>query len=112
VVDWEGASPSSLPVVDLLHPHLLAVRRPNIYQWGTAIIDYLLPLMQRGDDAVIQSYLERVGVDLDQPTREAMVAAYWLGQVSSQVGTYVERNGDPVWIERNVVHVLDALSEI
>ncbi len=68
--------------------------------------------MQRGDDAVIQSYLERVGVDLDQPTREAMVAAYWLGRVSSQVGTYVERNRDPVWIERNVVHVLDALSEI
>ncbi|MGH3143796.1 MAG: hypothetical protein ACRDO9_11810 [Gaiellales bacterium] len=110
MVDWEASSPSSLPVVDLLH--LLAVRRPNIYQWGTAIVDYLLPLMQRGDDAVIQSYLERVGVDLDQPTREAMVAAYWLGRVSSQVGTYVERNRDPVWIERNVVHVLDALSEI
>jgi hypothetical protein len=110
VVDWEAASANSLPVVDLLHFHLLEVRRPNVYEWGTAIVDYLLPLMQRGGDTVIQSYLERVGLDLDPRTLEAMVTAYWLGRVSSQVGTYVERNRDPVWIERNIVRVLDALS--
>jgi hypothetical protein len=112
VVDWENANRFSLPVLDLLHLYLLAVRRPNVYQWGAALVGYLLPLMQRGGDAVIQSYLERVGVDLDQAAREAVVIAYWLGRVSFQLGTYVERNRDSAWIERNVVLVLDALSGI
>jgi len=38
------------------------------------------------------------------------VAAYWLARASYQIGMYVERGRDQVWIERNVTLVLETLA--
>jgi len=108
VVDWEAASSSYPPMFDLLH--LIATRRADVYRWGPAIIDYLLPLMRRRSDAVIRDYLGRIGLDPDPPQLEALVAAYWLARASYQIGMYVERCRDQVWIERNVTLVLETLA--
>jgi len=110
VVDWEAASSSCPPLLDLLHIHLLAARRPNVYQWGPAIIDYLHPLMQRGGDTVIRAYLERLGLDPDPRQLQALVAAYWLARASHQIGMYLDRTRDQVWIEQNVSRVLETLA--
>ncbi len=108
VVDWEAASSSYPPMFDLLH--LLATRHVNVYQWGPAIIHYLLPLMRRRGDTVIRDYLGRLGLDPDPPQLEALVAAYWLARASYQVGMYLDRGRDQVWIERNVTRVLETLA--
>lgn len=108
VVDWEAASRSSLPLVDLLHLTLTASSPPDIYRWGPALIHHLLPVPKSGGGPVIRGYLERIALDLDRPTLEALVAAYWLRRASYQLGTYIERSRDRLWIERNVVGVLDA----
>jgi len=108
VVDWEGTNSSCPPMLDLLH--LLAARGADVYRWGPAVTDYLLPLMRRGGDATIRSYLERLDLDPDPPQLEAFVAAYWLARASYQIGMYVERGRDQVWIERNVTLVLETLA--
>ena len=108
VVDWEGTNSSCPPMLDLLH--LLAARGADVYRWGPAVTDYLLPLMRRGGDATIRSYLERLDLDPDPPQLEALVAAYWLARASYQIGMYVERGRDQVWIERNVTLVLETLA--
>lgn len=110
VVDWEAASRSAPPLLDLLHLSLLAARRPNIYQWGRAIVDYLYPLAQHGGDPVTRAYLERLGVDADPPRLEALVAAYWLARTSYQLGMYLDRARDSAWIEQNVSRVLETLA--
>jgi hypothetical protein len=108
VVDWEAANSSCLPMVDLLH--LLAAQRAGVYEWGPVIIEYLLPLMRRRGDTVIRDYLGRLGLDPDPPQLEALVAAYWLARASYQIGMYLDRGRDQVWIERNVTRVLETLA--
>jgi hypothetical protein len=108
VVDWEATCSSCPPMLDLLH--LLAARRADVYRWGPAITDYLLPLMRHGGDATIRSYLEGLGLDPDPSQLEALVAAYWLTRASYQIGMYLERGRDQVWIERNVTRVLETLA--
>jgi len=110
VVDWEAGNPSSLPAMDFVHLHLLAGPRPDIYQWGPAIAEHLLPVMRAGGDSVTRAYLAKLSIDAKPPTLEALVAAYWLGRVHYHLATYLERRTDPFWIERNVIHVLDALA--
>lgn len=108
VVDWEAAGSSHLPMLDLLHLHLLGFRRPNVYQWGGAIIDYLHPLLRGGGDAVIRAYLERLGLDVKPSQLEAFAASYWLTRASYQIGMYRDRASDGHWIRQNVIRVLDA----
>jgi Phosphotransferase enzyme family len=110
VIDWEAGGSSYLPAVDIFHLHLLASRHPNVYQWGAAIVEHLLPTMRAGGDSVTRAYLAQLSIDAKPPTLEALVAAYWLGRVHYHLATYLERRTDPFWIERNVIHVLDALA--
>jgi hypothetical protein len=110
VVDWEAGNPSSLPAMDFFHLHLLAGPRPDIYQWGPAIVDHLLPLMRARGDLVTRGYLARLSIDPQPTSLEALVAAYWLERVGYHLATYLERRTDVFWIERNVMHVLDALA--
>jgi len=110
VVDWEAASRSSPPLLDLLHISLLAARRPNVYQWGRAILDYLYPLAQHGGNPATRAYLERLGVDPDPARLEALVTAYWLARTSYQLGMYLDRSWDSAWIQQNVSRVLEALA--
>jgi aminoglycoside phosphotransferase (APT) family kinase protein len=110
VVDWEAASASSAPLLDLVHMYLLTARRPNVYQWGAAVIDYLWPLLRRGRDPVIRSYLDRLGLEPDAAQLDALVVAYWLGRTSYQLAMYLDRAQDETWMEQNVSRVLETFT--
>jgi hypothetical protein len=109
VVDWEGAAPACLPLVDVLHLELHAVTRANVYEWGDAVTRHLLPAARHGPTALAAEYLRRLDLWPSPREREALAVAYWLDQVSGQLGSYFERRRDRAWIERNVDHVLAAL---
>ncbi len=109
IVDWEGASSSGLPLLDLLHLRLLTSTQASIYRWGRAIVDYLLPLARAGGDAVTNGYLRRLAIEPRARRLEALVAAYWLDRVSYQLSTYRDRAADADWIRLNVEDVLSAL---
>jgi hypothetical protein len=96
--------------MDFFHLHLLAGPRPDVYQWGPAIVEHLLPLMRERGDSATRGYLSRLSIDPKPTLLEALVVAYWLERVGYQLATYLERRTDQFWIARNVTHVLDAFT--
>ncbi len=109
VVDWEGAGRGRLPLIDFIHLHLLAASRANVYEWGDAVVRYLLPTARDGGSALLADICRRVGLPTTSERLEAYAGAYWLDRVSYQLGLYVERRRDRLWIERNVEQVVEAL---
>jgi hypothetical protein len=110
VVDWEGAGRARLSCLDLIHLRLLTVTRAGVYEWGDAVVRYLLPAARNGVGAVDLEDCRRLGFTATPRRLEELVAAYWLDRVSYQLALYVERRRDRLWIERNVAQVLHALA--
>jgi hypothetical protein len=99
-----------LPFLDLLHLDLLAVSRADVYQWGRAVVRHLLTASQGPSAALAGPYFGGLGMKPTARELRAFVAAYWLEQVSHQLGSYLDRRRDPTWIRRNVTEVLAALA--
>jgi hypothetical protein len=111
VVDWDAAGPGRLPLVDYLHLVANAehARRRNA-SLGETIVSFLLPWARRGgDEPAHRLFSLTTGGDLDPPTLEALVAAYWLDYVAYQLRLYADR-GEPNWLEPNVNAVVAALA--
>jgi aminoglycoside phosphotransferase (APT) family kinase protein len=109
VVDWEGAGGGRLPLLDFIHLHLLTVSRANVYEWGGAVVRYLLPTARDGGSALGVDVWRRLGIPTTSGQLDAYAGAYWLDRVSYQLELYVERRRDRLWIERNVEQVVEAL---
>ncbi len=111
VIDWDGAGPGRLPLLDLLHL-LLSARRDRTRQYvGEAMVDYLLPWARAGGDETVRSYMDQIGVGLDRTRLEELVIAYWLDRMALEVRTFSDRADRPFWIRNNVECVVEALSE-
>jgi hypothetical protein len=111
VVDWDAGGPGRLPLVDYLHLVANAehVRRRH-RSLGETIVSFLLPWARSGgDEPAKRLFLLTTGSDLDPPTLEALVTAYWLDYVAYQLRLYADR-GEPNWLEPNVNSVVAALA--
>jgi CelD/BcsL family acetyltransferase involved in cellulose biosynthesis len=112
VVDWPGGGPGRLPLLDLLHLKVSAVRELTGQDLGEAIVSELLPATRLVGDNLVRAYLDRLGLDAGDRRLEALVGAYWLQAVAHEV---VDPDRDPVhagdrtWREVNVDSVRDAL---
>lgn len=112
VVDWPGGGPGRLPLLDLLHLKVSAVRELTGQDLGEAIVTELLPAARLAHDDRVRAYLERIGLDAGEKRLEALVGAYWLQAVAHEV---VDPDRDPVhagdrnWRQVNVDSVRDAL---
>ena len=109
VIDWEQAGSRRLPLLDLFHLRLLVTSQPQVHEWGPALVRYLVPFARRGGDVVTRDYLKRIGLEVSHRQLKHLVAAYWLDFVSRQLGTFFDRQRDPLWIDRNVKQVVAPL---
>jgi aminoglycoside phosphotransferase (APT) family kinase protein len=111
VIDWDAAGLGRLPLLDLLHLRHLSECSVSDLDWGPALLSSLLPSIRRGDE-VVSDYCQGLGIDPSPSQLEALVAAYWLDRVAYQLTTFADRSERPLWIERNVELVLDALATL
>jgi aminoglycoside phosphotransferase (APT) family kinase protein len=110
VVDWDGAGPGRLPLLDLLHLRLSAQREQTRQYLGQALVDHLLPWARSGGDEIVRRYGRRIGVELDRELLESLVAAYWLDRVASEVAMFADLATRPLWVRTNVHEVIRALA--
>ena len=106
VLDWDAAGPGRLPLVDLLHLELTQGGYRTDDDWGDVLLERLLPAARAGGSEQIRRYCEDLGLRTDPHLLESLVLSYWLGYVDFQLRTHPARRSEPVWIERNVQHVL------
>jgi Phosphotransferase enzyme family len=111
VVDWEGAGAGRLPLLDLYHLLMLHHCQPGVYEWGPAIVSYLVPLGRSGDDPHLQRYVAAKGFQFTAGTLQDLVCAYWLSRISYQLSSFAMRRTDRTWIRRNVTVPANALLE-
>jgi aminoglycoside phosphotransferase (APT) family kinase protein len=109
VIDWDAAGAGRLPLVDLLHLRHYTENRPRDLDWGPLLVERLLPWARNGGDDLVRAYLERVDVERDPATLEALVAAYWLERAAYQLRIHPQRREQPNWIARNIDGVVRTL---
>lgn len=108
VVDWAGAGPGRLPVLDLLHLHISASRWTRNVHLGPTVVDEFLPWAHAGAAPSVRSYCGRLGLDLTGSELESLVLAYWLDRVAYEIETFRDR-ARPTWVRRNIIDVLEAV---
>jgi aminoglycoside phosphotransferase (APT) family kinase protein len=105
VVDWDAAGPGRLPLLDLLHLRH-ATHAVAEVDWGPRLVQGLLPWARAGGDDIVRDYGSRLGLSLNHEQLEALVLAYWLDRVSSQLRSHAHRLAQPLWLDRNISLVL------
>lgn len=111
VVDWPGASAGRLPLLDLFHLKLSAVREITGASLGSIVLGTLLPAARAGGDSLDREYCRRTGITIDARTSESLVAAYWLQAVAHELldpDRDPYQAADPGWRRSNVEAVLQA----
>jgi aminoglycoside phosphotransferase (APT) family kinase protein len=111
VIDWDSAAPGSLPLLDLLHLTLSALREKTREYLGEALVRYQLPWAAAGGDEIVDSYCRRLGIDVDARLLKWLVFAYWLEHVAYELDYARDRAGRPVWMRNNVEVVLDSIDD-
>jgi aminoglycoside phosphotransferase (APT) family kinase protein len=112
VVDWDTATPESVPYLDLFHLRVFSEQRPADHRWGAVVTEYLLPLAQSGGDRVMREYGRRIGVEASAAELEALVVAYWVDRLAYQLGTVADRLVRERWLTENVHRAVRVLSEV
>src|SRR5262245_10004435 len=110
VIDWDSATPATLPLLDLLHLLLSAHREGTREYLGAALVRHQLPWAEAGGDEVVRSYCRRIGIALDSALLRSFVLAYWLDRIAFELRTSPDRAQRPVWMRNNVELVLDRLA--
>jgi aminoglycoside phosphotransferase (APT) family kinase protein len=110
VIDWDAASPGRLPLLDLIHVRHMSKHPVADRDWGPTIVAGLLPWVAAGGDNVARAYCRRIGLEPSSAQLAALATAYWLERLAYQLRTFADRRRRPVWRERNVDLVLDALA--
>ena len=111
VVDWDGAGPGRLPLLDLLHLLVTSRWRGADLAWGPAIVEDLLPWARAGRDGIARDHCPRIGIDPVPALLERLVVAYWLTGPAPSSSTHAEYWDDREWIEANVVAVARVIRE-
>jgi hypothetical protein len=109
VIDWDGAAPGRLPLLDLLHLRLSAHREQTRQYLGTAFLEHTLPWARAGGDDVARAYGRTIGLELGPERLEALAMAYWLDRVASEVAMFSDIAHRPMWAQANVHQVVEAL---
>jgi SAM-dependent methyltransferase len=103
VIDWDGALPQALPLLDLLHFLLSSAAAMSGIDICELIVRTLRAGLSHEDDRVVQSYLERMGFCISLGQLNAFVLFDWLLRVSVRVSTrhstwWCEQD----WLRKNV----------
>jgi aminoglycoside phosphotransferase (APT) family kinase protein len=112
VADWDSAGPGRLPLIDLLHLRHTSTRELADIDWGPALLRDLLPWAREGGDDALRTYCRRIGFTIDGERLEALAMAYWLEYVSYRLQTHDHQLWEPLWPERNISLVLDAIGSL
>jgi aminoglycoside phosphotransferase (APT) family kinase protein len=112
VIDWDTASPSSLPALDLMDLIALSGRRTRDMPAGTRLTRVFLPAAQHGGGVHMRSYCRATGTPGDRETLTALAIAYWLDRVGRELGSYGDRPRRPHWTEANVHSPLRELAAL
>jgi aminoglycoside phosphotransferase (APT) family kinase protein len=111
VIDWDTATPDSLPFLDLFHLRVFSEHRPADHRWGSVVTEHLLARAQSGGDEVMREYGRRIGVEASPAELEALVIAYWLDRLAYQLATVADRLVRERWLAENVHRAVRVLSE-
>jgi hypothetical protein len=110
VVDWHGAGPGRLPLLDLLHLRLSEIFQRTHRYLGTTLVEHLLPWARSGGDDVARTYCRRIGIEPSSELLESLVVAYWLTRTARELEMYADRLERPVWMRHNVTLVAKAIA--
>jgi hypothetical protein len=108
VIDWDGGGPGRLPLLDLIHYQVSAVREGGHLTLGDALVASQFSIARQGGDEVTRAYCRKVGIDPDPHLLEALVLAFWIDRNALEL----ELRPDtitPVWVNDNIAGVLDHL---
>jgi aminoglycoside phosphotransferase (APT) family kinase protein len=111
VIDWDNGGPGRLPLLDLLHLRVNAVRAATHQFLGPAVVEYLLPWARAGGDELVRNYARRIGIEPTTAQLEAFAVAYWLDRIGHELESHADRVDRPVWMEQNVELVVRAIAE-
>jgi len=115
VVDWSSAETHSIPLFDLLHLEVASVRELEGWELPSALVRHLRPRMRAGGSELFRLYCRRLGIDLNESEREALVGAYWLQALAHELfdpDHDPDQVADPKWRRQNIDLVLDSLSGV
>lgn len=110
VLDWDAASPSALPLLDLLHLYATAAPAARRSPHGVRCRDILWPLARAGGDAWMREHCAARGLDSDPRVLEALAVAYWLTRVARDLTMFPDRQTRVEWLQLNVVEPARALA--
>jgi phosphotransferase family enzyme len=110
VVDWAGAGPERLPLLDYLHLHSVERSLRTRRHLGPVIVDEVLPCARAGSDEPTRAFCRRLGLDPSHDLLERLVLAYWLDFVARDLAKSADRRERPDWVEPNVRLVARALA--
>ena len=102
VLDWDAASPRTLPGLDLLH--LIATTDPVLRRMphGARCSGPLLEWARGEEGRPLRDWLEAAGVSTDLETLRSLVVAYWLIRTARDLRTFPDRPGREQWLELNI----------
>jgi aminoglycoside phosphotransferase (APT) family kinase protein len=105
VIDWDAGGEGALPLAYLLHL-VVAARVPRgSTAWGAEVANVL---SHPEPPSLVARHARTVGLPLDPAAHKALVTAYWLDRLATQVATYADRVARPRWLEANIAPVLRA----
>lgn len=109
VLDWDAASPVSLPGLDLLH--LCATATPDLRRLahGARCSGPLQSLVLGPEGAAWRAWMRGQEIEPDPATIEALVWAYWLGRLARDVRTFADRASRGAWLDLNLQRPLNAI---
>ena len=111
VLDWDAASPGSLPLLDLLHLIATTDRSLRRMPHGARCTRGLPRVVRSRYGAALGEYCDATGIPADTPTLETLVLAYWLTRVARDLRVFGERGSNEQWLELNVHRPLAELRE-
>jgi hypothetical protein len=107
VIDWSAGGPDGLPMLDALHLQLSSTREESSEPFGVAVARRFLAA-ELDEYALLRTYKEELGLDLEAAEERALVAAYWLDALARDLrdpdAPYDNRAS---WQADNVLPVLE-----
>ena len=110
VLDWDSATPSGLPLLDLMHLILMSDRRARRMPHGQRSLRVLGELVRSRSDPRIRRDLAAIGVSAAPMTLEALVWAYWASRTGRDLRTFANRPGRESWMNANLHQPLRELA--
>ena len=104
VIDWDAGGDGRLPFADALHLVVTARVPRGSVGWGVEVARELTA----APSPLVRRHAEAVRIPVDGAMHRALVGAYWLERLATQLSTYADRVVRPRWLATNVDPVLAA----